>query len=337
VPGFLPISAVIPTGSRSRRLQKTLGSLAAQSVHPFEIIIVDASKSDRTKQVCTKGIAGLQARIGWLAAKVQGAAAQRNQGTALATQPFIMFFDDDVTFKPDCILRLWQAIHSDPQLGGVNALIVNQTYGRPGLISRTIFTLLHGRREKSFAGRVIGPAVNLLPEDRQDLPEIVPVDWLNTTCTIYRREALPNPPFPPQFTGYSLMEDLALSLQVGRNWKLANVRTARIFHDTQPADYKTDARGRSCMELANRHFVMTHIMGKASILNYLRLFLWELFSIASQVTTSAGRNSLIYILRGKADAVRQIVAGKGQERSAKRQEAEGTTTTRPPDDGTTRP
>src|SRR5437868_3995529 len=104
-------------------------------------------------------------------------------------------------------------------------MILNQHYGRPGLVSRIIFTLMNGRREKSFAGRVIGPGINLLPEDRQDLPEVVPVDWLNLGCTIYRREALPDPPFRSNFTGYSLMEDLTLSLEVGKTWNLANVRT----------------------------------------------------------------------------------------------------------------
>lgn len=304
----LPISAIIPTGNRSRRLQKMLASLAAQSMHPFEIIVVDASKSNRTKEVCAKAIPGLQARVGWLAAKVHGAAAQRNQGVALATQPFILFLDDDIVFEPECIQRLWHAMRSNPRLGAVNAMIVNQNYGRPGLLSRFAFTLLNGRREKSFAGRVIGPAVNLLPEDRQDLPEVVPVGWLNTTCTLYRREALPNPPFPPHFTGYSLMEDLALSLEVGKTWELANARTARIFHDTGPADYKSDPRARSRMELVNRHFVMTRVMGRRGLMSHLRLAVWEVFSIASAIPHAEGRKSLLYILRGKADAVRQIVA-----------------------------
>src|SRR5204863_9646194 len=125
--------------------------------------------------------------------------------------------------------------------GGVSALIVNQKYHPPGAISRAVFTLMHGRSERTFAGRVIGPGINLLPEDREDLPEIVPVEWLNTTCTIYRRVALPSPPFDSVFTGYSMMEDLTLSLRVGQKWKLANARTARIFHDSQPGPHKSCA------------------------------------------------------------------------------------------------
>src|SRR5207249_600049 len=113
-------------------------------------------------------------------------------------------------FQPECVISLWKALQSDSRLGGVNAMIVNQQYHSPGFVSRTVFRVLHGRAERTYAGRVIGPAVNLLPEDRDDLPEVVPTEWLNTGCTLYRREALPEPPFDLLFTGYSMMEDLTL-------------------------------------------------------------------------------------------------------------------------------
>ena len=145
-------------------------------------------------------------------------------------------------------MRLWQALQSDTALGGVNAMITNQQYGTPGRVSRTLFRLLHGKPEATYAGKCIGPALNLLPEDRPDLPEVVPVEWLNTTCTLYRWKAMPQPPFPEHFTGYSLMEDVTLSLIVGRNWKLANARTARIYHDSQPGTHKQDISARTKME-----------------------------------------------------------------------------------------
>jgi len=64
-----------------------------------------------------------------------------------------------------------------------------------------MFTLMHGRSEKSFAGKVIGPGINLLPEDRADFAGGRAVEWLNLGCTIYRREALPSPPFDAFFRG----------------------------------------------------------------------------------------------------------------------------------------
>src|SRR5437762_10351673 len=125
-------------------------------------------------------------------------------------------------------------------------MIANQHSCSPGLASRTVLRLIHGKGESSYAGRVICPAVNLLPEDSDDLPEIVPVEWLNLGCTIYRRDALPSPPFDSFFRGYSLMEDVVLSLRVAeRGWKLANVRTARIFHDSQPGVHKSDIAERA--------------------------------------------------------------------------------------------
>jgi glycosyltransferase involved in cell wall biosynthesis len=310
-----PISAVIATRNRPDPLKKTLESLAVgQSVHPAEILVVDSSDDDGTRQVCESKIAGIGSQLKCTKATRIGAASQRNEGVAIATQPFIWFFDDDILFEPNCIERLWKAISSDPSLGGVNAMIMNQNYGTPGAVSRFMFRLMNGKAEPTYAGRVIGPAINLLPADRLDLPEVVPVEWLNTTCTIYRREALPAPPFPAQFTGYSLMEDVALSLEVGKKWKLANARTARFFHNSQPADYKSDNRQRSCMELVNRHFVMTRIMDRHGLGDYARLLLWELFSIGSTIRAKSGRDALLSSLAGKWDGLRQIMSPKYAER-----------------------
>ena len=240
------VSAIIATKSRPTALQRTFHSLAIQSVQPMAIIVVDASVDSDTRDICERRTQELGSEVQWIKAQEQGAAAQRNQGVTLAKQQMILFFDDDIIFEPNCIALLWQALHAETRLGGASATILNQRYQTPGVPSRLMFTLLNGARENSFAGKVIGPAINLLPEDRDDLPDIVPVEWLNTTCTIYRREALPDPPFPELFAGYSLMEDLALSLNVAkRGWKLANVRTARIFHDSQPGEHKSDVGARA--------------------------------------------------------------------------------------------
>ena len=222
--------------------------------------------------------------------QLQEPAAQRNQGVTLATQPFIWFFDDDVLFEPGCVEQLWKAINADPKLGGVNALIVNQHYHPPGRVSRGVFRLMNGRRERSYAGKVIGPVVTLLPEDGAALPEVVPVEWLNTTCTIYRREALPSPAFDAVFTGYSLMEDVALSLRVGKKWKLANVRKARIIHESQAGEQKSDARIVARMELINRYYVMRNILDQRGALSILRLFVWQVFQIASVAAHSSTRS-----------------------------------------------
>jgi glycosyltransferase involved in cell wall biosynthesis len=314
---IIPVSAVIATRNRAVSLAKTLDSLLPQGALPAEFIVIDASDDSATKEL----MAGFAVRTGndcsvrWVAAEIAGAASQRNQGVAVATQPFIWFFDDDIVFEPECVKRLWEAVQSDSMLGGVNAMIVNQRYQPPGFVSRTLFTLLHGKREASFAGKVIGPAINLLPEDRDDLPEVVPVEWLNTTCTIYRRATLPSPPFDSAFTGYSMMEDVALSLRIGRQWRLANARTARIFHNSQPGPHKSNSRDLARMELVNRHYVMTQVLERKGFREFLRLVVWELFQLSACVTRLAWRASLWPVCQGKFDGIRQI-RGRSSQRAS---------------------
>jgi len=305
---ILPVSAVVPTRNRTRVLDRTLASLEEQRVFPAELIVVDASDDSSTREL----LDGFRQRIRslcalkWMPANTRGAAAQRNQGVAVATQPVIWFFDDDIIFEPECAQRLWNALESDARLGGVNAMIVNQRYHSPGRVSRTLFQFLNGHAETTYAGLVIGPAVNLLPEDRDDLPEVVPVEWLNTTCTLYRQEAFPTPPFDPVFVGYSLMEDLTLSLRVGRHWRLANARTARIFHDSQSASHKTDVIESAAMELVNRHYVMTKILGRKHLPDYLRFLLWEIFQLSVCAARPRSRPQLWEMCRGKLHGLNQI-------------------------------
>lgn len=299
----IPVSAIVATRDRPSSFSQTLDSLLLQEVLPRELIVIDASTGLETRELVDHWGTRVKpdCSVFWENARETGAAVQRNQAIATVTQPFVWFFDDDILFGSECVIRLWHALQSDARLGGVNAMIVNQRYESPSLVSRLLFRLMHGRREQRFAGRVIGPAINLLPEDREDLPEVIPVEWLNTTCTLYRREALPSPPFDSIFTGYSMMEDLALSLVVARSWNLANARTARIYHDTQPAEYKSrDILAK--MELMNRHYIMTRILKRTSVADYIRLFIWELFQLATCSARGRTRRELPEMLRGKCDA-----------------------------------
>lgn len=309
---LLPISALLPTRDRFLYLSQMLASLAQQSFQPAEIIIVDASEDELTKEICQSKIPNLGSHIIYEQAIEPGAATQRNQAYTHVTQDFIWLIEDDITFESHCLERLWIALQSDPSLGGVNAMITNQQYITPGKVSSYIFKYLNGGQETSYAGKCLGGAVNLLPEDNPHLPEIVPVEWLNSGCTLYRRIALPTPLFPPIFTGYSLMEDLTLSLTVAKQWQLANARTARIFHDSQPGEYKSDLGSLAKMDLVNRHYVMTQVLAKNSWQDYLKLAVFQVFTLVGYV--KASRNWLLIpkLIVGKFEAIAEIITSKYQ-------------------------
>ena len=309
MPELVPVTVVIPTRNRATVLRRTLESLSAQSVHPAQVLVVDASDDSSTRSLCLEtSISGLASAVSWQVAEGVGAASQRNQGVRACSQPLVGFMDDDILFEPMCFARLWSALQSDYSIGGANAMITNQRYQSPGRVSRLIFRLMAGGAQVSYAGRVLGPAVNLLPEDREDLPEVVPVEWLNTTCTLYRRDVLPDPPFPAQFHGYSLMEDLALSLTVGKRWRLANARTARIFHDSQQGTHKSDPAVLSEMHLLNRHYVMKNVLGRTAIADYFKLAGWMAFSHLSTLTQDRGWRTQQAQLRGECRAIRAILS-----------------------------
>ncbi len=306
----LPMSAVVPTKDRSEVLRRTLASLERQRVFPAELIVVDASAGPETRELLREfGNRALgNCMVRWINATTCGAAVQRNQGVEASTQPVVWFFDDDIHFEVECVARLWTALQSDGRLGGVSAMITNQQYGAPSAMSLWMFGLMAGGARASYAGCVLGPAVNLLPSDSEGLPDVVAVEWLNLTCTLYRREALPEQLFSAQFTGYSIMEDLTLSLIVGRDWRLANARTARIYHDSQPGSHKDDPRETARMLLANRYYVMTRVLGRHGWRDRAKFGIWMLFSHLSALRAAGGRATLGARLRGEARAIRDILS-----------------------------
>ena len=311
-PALLPLSAVVPTRNRRLSLERMLKSLALQSAQPHEIIIVDASTDRETENFLKIGIPKLQSQIVYHQAAKVGAAIQRNQAMQSVSQNFVCFIDDDVIFEPECLSRLWKAIQSNSQWGGVSAMISNQRYLSPGFISRLLFQFLNGHSEASYAGKCLGPVLNLLPEDRPDLPEVVSVEWVSTSCALFRRASLPDTPFPCHSSKYSRTEDIALSLVVGRKWKLANARTARIFHDSQGGDHKDDIAESTKVGLLDRHHIMTNILGRRGAMDHFKLIILQLFEMLTLLNSLQGWKSLPAVLTGNLSALQKILADRNR-------------------------
>ena len=308
----VPISAIIPTADRANALKRTLESLSKQNYQPDEILVIDASIDTLVQELCKTQFEGLHSVIRYYNAAQKGAASQRVQGLEVAKNRVVFFMDDDIILEPFCIERLWQYLQSDEQAGGVNAMIMNQRYHTPGKVTRFMYFLMSGQKIDSYAGKCIGPAWNLLPEDREELPYINEVQWLNTTCTLYRVNALPDPLFPDHFQGYSLMEDLCLSLSVGKKWKLYNVRNARIFHDSQPGIHKNNVVRLSAMELINRYYIMINILNRSGFIYIGKLFLFEVFGIIGLLSNTRGMKIIIPTILGKFAGIGNILFTKNK-------------------------
>jgi glycosyltransferase involved in cell wall biosynthesis len=91
------LTIVIPTYNEGKYIARTLYAIAAQSgTHKIKIIIADAKSTDNTRTIAE--INGFE--LGLNLKVIDGGlpAVGRNAGAKLATTPYVLFLDADVTF-----------------------------------------------------------------------------------------------------------------------------------------------------------------------------------------------------------------------------------------------
>lgn len=308
------LSLVIPTRNRRERLLQTLSSLACQSCGPEEVIVVDAGDDVTLPAQLTADWSSAFARFSAFRATQRGAAIQRNEGVAMATGNVIGFCDDDVDFAPECIARLRDFLSSHPDFGGVAATVTNQAPRRVGKLTRAVLGLFDTGSEDAtpYDGRVIGPGLNIYPIFDPKGHPVRETEWLNLGATLYRRIVLPNPLFDSVFLTYSSCEDVGLSCRVARRGRLAVLRDAQIFHDSQPGDHKSDVAAVVRMEALNRFFIATKILGHQPVRTWFQLLAWYCFCLAANMKRS-GRVRAVREFLGAVHGLSQL-AGEDHEK-----------------------
>ncbi|SFB66800.1 Glycosyltransferase involved in cell wall bisynthesis [Polaromonas sp. OV174] len=98
----VPVSVVIPCYRCVRTIERAVASVAAQTVLPSELVLVDDGSADDTRAMLND----LRDRHqpGWILLVLLdqnvGAASARNAGWAVANQPYIAFLDSDDAWHP---------------------------------------------------------------------------------------------------------------------------------------------------------------------------------------------------------------------------------------------
>jgi glycosyltransferase involved in cell wall biosynthesis len=112
----LDVSVIVPTYSRSARLDTLLDDLSHQRTGcAFEVLVADNDSMDDTARVVERWHAQ-DPRIHYLLERRPGASCARNAGIAAATAPILAFIDDDVRPTPDWIASLLRAFECHPEL-----------------------------------------------------------------------------------------------------------------------------------------------------------------------------------------------------------------------------
>ena len=109
----MKVSVIIPTWNGARYLGATLNSVFAQTICPFEVIIVDDGSTDNTAAVARAYPVQLQL------CTHQGASAARNTGVQLARGDYIALLDQDDLWLPKKLEVQLSAFAQTPELGVV--------------------------------------------------------------------------------------------------------------------------------------------------------------------------------------------------------------------------
>jgi glycosyltransferase involved in cell wall biosynthesis len=108
------ISVVIPTHNRPELLAEALASVAAQSLPPAEVIVVDDA-SDPPVSPRQLDLGGIPVKL-LRHDQARGGAAAKNTGVAAATGGLLAFLDDDDLYAPGYLAAAAAALAGHPEL-----------------------------------------------------------------------------------------------------------------------------------------------------------------------------------------------------------------------------
>lgn len=106
------LSLVVATLGRSDELARLLGSLAAQTVSDFEVIIVDQNSDDRVLGPIAQH--GHRLEIVHVRTSRKGVCRARNLGASMARGEWLMFPDDDCWYPASLLERYRHVIETMP-------------------------------------------------------------------------------------------------------------------------------------------------------------------------------------------------------------------------------
>ncbi len=117
------ISIIIPAYNAEAYLEPALGSVLAQTVSGWELIVVDDGSTDGTAAIAAR-FAQRDSRVRLCSQPNAGVSAARNFGLTKSdpSTPFVIFLDADDVWEPDALATLWDAAELHPDAAAVYGL-----------------------------------------------------------------------------------------------------------------------------------------------------------------------------------------------------------------------
>jgi GT2 family glycosyltransferase len=262
------VSVVIVTAGRSECIGRCLQCLLDQSAPPLEILIVDSSVDDLTREVCSAfpTVKYMQTGLGF-----GFMTKARNIGLRNARGRVIAFLDDDAFAEQNWLEQLCEG-YDNSLIGAVGGRALNN---QPGESTTGVHEVGRLRKDGTLCGFFAA-----------DTGESVMVDHIIGCNMSFRRSVLAAlGGFCDDFPGrYSLCEDTDMSFRVrGLGYKIKFVPTAVVLHIGAPQDggkrfdYKwLHYANRNFANLLTRHYGVKSCILANFVVNSTRKQLAEL-------------------------------------------------------------
>ncbi|RKR10956.1 GT2 family glycosyltransferase [Flavobacterium sp. 90] len=236
----MKFSLIVCTYLRPDSLTALLQSVQNQSLYPDEILIVDGSTDDRTKNALNQ-FHFKNINYFLVSDENRGLTKQRNFGVSkvASDSEIVCFLDDDTVLEEDYFSEILQTFHTNPDVIGVGGVAINEYKWKPQIenvfYNPKKYYLFEGYAYKEGLRNVIrnyfGLASNLGPGKMPEYShgktcgfpltgKTYEVDLLIGMSMSFRKSVFDKINFSRFFEGYGLYEDADFSvraLQYGKN------------------------------------------------------------------------------------------------------------------------
>ena len=144
-----PVSVVVPCYRCADTIAAAVASIAAQTLPPAEVVLVEDCSGDRTLEALRE-LAAAHAE-GWIKVVALpgngGPSCARNAGWQLASQEYIAFLDADDTWFPAKLELQMAALRADPAIALIaHRMVVRERDLAPPALRRPVRAAIIGRR-----------------------------------------------------------------------------------------------------------------------------------------------------------------------------------------------
>lgn len=241
-------SFIICTKNRYDDIIKCIETILKQTILPYELIIVDASDTEKNRDVIQGMIKDSGIQLKYKHTK-PNTAYQRNVGIAMVDGDLVFFFDDDVILNNDYHEKILDVYKMDKnqEVAGVTGTVTN-TVENPflGKVFRAIFLL-------STAENNLGKKYPSFSLD----DGIISIDNMLGCQMSFRRNICNEYQFDPfmgQLIGYAFLEDREFTLRVAQKNIMLQTPFAKAYHSVSPVAREKINRLQAATIL-NTHYI----------------------------------------------------------------------------------